>query len=224
MIARILLIEGNRADHPSFSNGLKKRGFNVHSVRNGTTALSRLIEIDPDIIIVDAESLRTSGKRICQSLRAAMDEIPIILITIPDDDGKPGKDKNNSNGKDITLTLPFTIQKLINRIKPLLPGEGKDVLHMGPIWLDLEHKRVRCMNNSGKLTPHLVKLLKLLMDHPGEVIERDALFKYVWETEYTVDTRTLDVHISWLRKIIEVDPRHPRFIITSRGVGYRLDV
>lgn len=153
-----------------------------------------------------------------------MDEIPIILITIPDGDGKSTKENNNSNGKDITLTLPFTIQKLINRIKPLLPGEGKDVLHMGPIWLDLEHKRVRCMNNSGKLTPHLVKLLKLLMDHPGEVIERDALFKHVWETEYTVDTRTLDVHISWLRKIIEVDPRHPRFIITSRGVGYRLDV
>lgn len=224
MADRILLIEGSRGDHPSFGPGLKKRGFDVFHVRNGTAALARFIEIDPDIIVVDADSLRTSGKRICQSLRAAMDDIPIILITPPDENKKNHNDISKTIGKDISLALPFTIQKLINRIKPLLPGEGKDVLHKGPIWLDMEQKRVRCMNNNGKLTPNLIKLLKYLMEHPGEVIERNSLFKYIWETEYTADTRTLDVHISWLRKIIETDPRHPRFIITVRGIGYRLDV
>ena len=224
MTATILLIEGNRANHPSFGLGLKKRNFNVFSVSNGTNALARLIEIDPDIIIIDAESLRTSGKRIRQSLRIVMDDIPIILISPPDETSRASNGTNGSMGKDITLILPFTIQKLINRIKPLLPGDGKDVLHKGPIWLDLEQHRVRCMNNSGKLTAHLEKLLKYLMHHPGEVIERDTLFRFIWETEYTADTRTLDVHMSWLRKIIEPDPRHPRFIITVRGVGYRLDV
>lgn len=224
LTATILLIEGNRANHPSFGPGLKKRNFRVFSVSNGTNALTRLIEIDPDIIVIDAESLRTSGKRIRQSLRDEMDDIPIILISPPDDSNRSSNGSNGSIGKDVTLVLPFTIQKLINRIKPLLPGDGKEVLHKGPIWLDLEHHRVRCMNNSGKLTHHLEKLLKYLMDHPGEVIERDGLFRYVWDTEYTADTRTLDVHISWLRKIIEPDPRHPIFIITIRGVGYRLDV
>jgi DNA-binding response OmpR family regulator len=67
-------------------------------------------------------------------------------------------------------------------------------------------------------------LLKILLLSPGIVIEREEIFRNVWETEYTADTRTLDVHISWLRKIIEQDPRHPRFIKTIRGIGYRLDV
>ena len=67
-------------------------------------------------------------------------------------------------------------------------------------------------------------LLKALMDRPGEVIDRQELFRMVWETGYTGDTRTLDVHISWLRQAMEEDPRHPRFIKTVRGVGYRLDV
>lgn len=74
------------------------------------------------------------------------------------------------------------------------------------------------------MTPHLVKLLRTLMAHPGEVVQRELLFQEVWDTEYTVDTRTLDVHVSWLRKIMEVDPRHPKFIKTVRGIGYRLDI
>jgi len=120
--------------------------------------------------------------------------------------------------------LPFTAQKLVNRIKPLLPGDGKNMVHAGPLKLDLDKRRVRCLNKSSKLTPRLIALLRLLMDKHGEVVERDALFKKVWETNYTGDTRTLDVHISWLRQAIEIDPDNPKFLKTIRGVGYRLDV
>ena len=70
----------------------------------------------------------------------------------------------------------------------------------------------------------MITLLQLLMDKHGEVVEREALFKKVWETNYTGDTRTLDVHISWLRRAIELDPDNPKFLKTIRGVGYRLDV
>jgi DNA-binding response OmpR family regulator len=80
------------------------------------------------------------------------------------------------------------------------------------------------LNKEARLTPRLARLLKMLMDHSGEVIERETLFREVWKTEYTEDTRTLDVHISWLRLAIEEDPRAPRFLKTLRGVGYRLDV
>jgi len=73
------------------------------------------------------------------------------------------------------------------------------------------------------LTPRLVTLLRILMEHPGEVIEREAIFRQVWDTAYTEDTRTLDVHISWLRRAVEIDIRNPRYIKTIRGVGYRLD-
>jgi DNA-binding response OmpR family regulator len=88
----------------------------------------------------------------------------------------------------------------------------------------MEQRRVRCLGKKSRLTPRLVSLLRNLMEHPGVVIERAELFKQVWDTEYTADTRTLDVHVSWLREAIEVDPRQPRFLKTIRGVGYRLDV
>lgn len=186
--------------------------------------MKQLDAIDPDLIIVDASSLRTSGKRISKDIRSHLTNIPVILITNSNSALPEKKDPINKIDGEIVLTLPFTLQKLINRIKPLVPVEGKQVINEGPIRLDIEHKKVRCMNQNGKLTPHLVKLLKILMEHPGEVVERELLFREVWETEYTADTRTLDVHMSWLRRIIEIDPRHPMFIKTVRGVGYRLDV
>ena len=221
---KILLVEGNRSDHPSYRDGLIKRGYLVETAPNGNSALKRISDVDPDLVVVDAASLRTSGKRICRDLRQVLGDIPIILIVASNGEPVEKQDPINKLDKELVLTLPFTLQKLINRIKPLLPIEGKQVINEGPIRLDIEHKKVRCMNQSGKLTPHLVRLLQILMEHPGEVVEREVLFRDVWETEYTVDTRTLDVHISWLRRIIEVDPRHPRFIKTIRGVGYRLDV
>jgi DNA-binding response OmpR family regulator len=218
MAARILLVEARRSDHPSFSAGLTKKGYEIECVPNGNAALTRLESIDPDMVIVDAASLRTSGVRICQSLRQKLDGMPIVLVTnkTPDPEVKVEA--------DIILTLPFTVLKLSNRIRPLLPVEEKDLLHVGPIRLYVDQKKVRCLGKQSRLTPRLVMLLKALMEHPGEVVERGKLFSLVWETEYTGDTRTLDVHVSWLRQEIESDPRHPRFLKTVRGVGYRLDI
>ena len=113
---------------------------------------------------------------------------------------------------------------MVNRIRHLLPGDGKDSLHAGPIRLDLDKRIVRCLGRQTRLTPRLVRLLKILIEHPGEVIERRLLFSKVWETDYTDDTRTLDVHVYWLRRAIEADPEKPKFLKTVRGVGYRLDV
>ena len=130
----------------------------------------------------------------------------------------------NNSSADIILFLPFTPQKLINRIRHLLPEDVKNSVHAGAVRLDMDKKIVRCQGKRSRLTPRLVSLLKILIEHPGEVLERKILFSKVWETDYTEDTRTLDVHISWLRHAIESDPDHPKFIKTVRGVGYRLDV
>ena len=118
---------------------------------------------------------------------------------------------------------PFTSRKLLNRIAPLLPGDGKNILHVGFIRLDLERKSVRCLGREAHLTPRLTHLLEVLLLHAGEAVGRAELFSEVWDTEYTVDTRTLDVHISWLREALEEDPRKPQFLKTIRGIGYRLD-
>jgi len=215
--AMLLVIEGRHAEIPSFAADLQKKGFDVVSAQNGSEAVSQLKQTNPSLVIVNAPSLRSTGIRICLSIRKKDAKIPIILIV----------EKEKVMDKELVdsiLSLPFTVQKLVNRVKALMPGDGNNVVSVGPIRLDLENRRVRSLGKNTKLTPRLITLLQILMDKHGEVVEREALFKKVWETNYTGDTRTLDVHISWLRRAIELDPDNPKFLKTIRGVGYRLDV
>ena len=217
MKARILWIEGKRANSPSFIQALRKKEYQVEVVLNGSDAMNAVLDLDPDLIVVNAASLRSSGKRICRDLRSKASNVPIVLIldadqSLPDDPSA-----------NVPLKLPFTARKLLNRIAPLLPSDEKQILHVGHIRLDLERKKVRCQGREARLTPRLIKLLRILMEHNGEVIERKTLFRQTWNTDYIGDTRTLDVHISWLRRAIEADPRNPVFVKTIRGVGYRLD-
>jgi DNA-binding response OmpR family regulator len=213
----LLVIEGRHAEIPSFANDLQKKGFDVVSAQNGSEAVAKLKQTNPNLVVVNAPSLRSTGSRICQSIRKKDSKVPIILIV---EQEKPVEKEL----ADSVLLLPFTAQKLVNRIKALMPGDGDNVVSVGPIRLDLENRRVRSLGKNTRLTPRLITLLQLLMDKHGEVVEREALFKKVWETNYTGDTRTLDVHISWLRRAIELDPDNPKFLKTIRGVGYRLDV
>lgn len=187
-------------------------------VSNGSAAVAYIAEKQPQVILVDAASMRTNGKRICRSLRQSAPGVPLILVIEP----KYGSaDEFDAN---VVLVQPFTLQKLLNRIRPLVPNEEDNMLGAGPLQLNVEQRWVRCHDRLVQLTPRLVSLLKILMDHPGEVIERSQLFKQVWETTYVGDTRTLDVHVSWLRQAVEEDPRRPKLIKTVRGVGYRLDI
>ena len=215
---RILLIEGKRTDHPSFAAGLTKKGYLVESVPSGTAALNQLDNVVPNLVVVDASSMRTSGKRICKALRLKQQALPLILVI------DKNSDPNDDYGADIILMLPFTMQKLINRIRILLPIQNNCDLEAGPISLDINEKRALVNDKQVQLTPRLMMILKILMEHSGEVVERKALFSQAWETDYTADTRSLDVHMSWLRQAIEENPRHPKYILTSRGVGYRLAV
>jgi len=213
----LLVIEGRHAEIPSFAADLQKKGFDVVSFQNGSQAVAKLKQTDPTVVVINAASLRSTGVRICHSIRKKDARMPIVLIVekekLPD-----------SELADAIIVLPFTVQKLVNRIKALMPSDGNNMVNVGPIRLDLEHRRVRSLGKNAKLTPRLITLLQMLMDKHGEVVEREALFKKVWETNYTGDTRTLDVHISWLRRAIELDPDNPKFLKTIRGVGYRLDI
>ena len=215
--ATLLVIEGRHAEIPSFANDLQKKGFDVVSFQNGSQAVVKLKQVNPNLVVINAASMRSTGIRICHSVRKWDSKVPIILIL----EKEKAVDKELA---DAVLSLPFTVQKLVNRIKALLPGDGDNVISAGPIRLDVENRRVRSLGKNTKLTPRLITLLQILMDKHGEVVEREALFKKVWETNYTGDTRTLDVHISWLRRAIELDPDNPKFLKTIRGVGYRLDV
>jgi len=135
---KILVIEGKRAERSSFVGGLTKKGFRVTSVPSGNAALGKLDKEQPEIIVIDADSMRTSGKRICQSLRAATQQTPIILIL-----GAGANEKDDFDA-DVIMRLPFTLQKLLNRIKVLLPLKpSNDVIKAGPIDLDITHRFVK---------------------------------------------------------------------------------
>lgn len=217
MKASILWVEGTRTDSSSFVPSIRKKEYLVEVVPTGSAALARLVEIDPDLVVVNAASLRSSGKRICKELRGESAKLPIVLIVSPE------HTVSGTSAANVVLELPFTARKLLNRITPLLPGDGKNILHVGFIRLDLELQRVRCKGREARITPRMTHLLHVLMMHAGEAVERPKLFSEVWETQYTGDTRTLDVHISWLREALEENPRKPQFLKTIRGVGYRLD-
>ncbi len=214
----LLLIEKKHTDYPQFAAALRQKGMNVDVVQSGSEALMNLQGNDaPDLIVVNAATLRSNGKRICQALRLQEREKPIILILAPD----RAEEKVVAS---VVLVLPFTVQKLVNRIRHVLPPDRKNIVKAGPIRLDPETGVLRCLGRQTCLTPRLVRLLTVLLEHRGEAVERRELFSRVWETDYTDDMRTLDVHISWLRRALEPDPSHPRFLKTVRGVGYRLDL
>jgi len=217
MKARVLWLEGKRAESPHFIPILRKKGIIVDTVSSGEEALLHLKSFDPDLIVINSASLRSSGKRTSRSLRAKAQGVPILMILAADQAAL------SDSNVDVVLSLPFTGRKLLNRIRPLLPGESANLLHTGPVRLDLERRRVRCQGREATLTPRLAELLRIFMEHPGEALERERLFRDIWHTEYTVDMRTLDVHISWLRHAIEENPRQPRFLKTIRGIGYRFD-
>ena len=219
MRSNILCIEGKYSGSPTFNAALIKKGYKVHREFTGKDALRRMEKKRYHVVVVNAPSMRTAGLRICHSIREIHQSIPIILIT----DKGVSYDESEIDA-NLTLELPFTIRKLNNRIKPLIPSESNKILKAGPIKLDKERLLVKSKNKETKLTPKTADLLMMLIEHKGEVLEREQLFSNVWETDFTDDTRTLDVHISWLRQAIEENPRNPEFIKTLRGVGYRLDI
>jgi len=216
--ATILWAGKKRSDTPAFIPDLKQREYHVSVVNTGKDAKKKIPKLKPDVLIIDAASMRTTGTRICKSIQSQKPDLPVILIN------SPNYIPANDVVADVQLILPFTIRKLENRIIPLIPGDGENVIKAGPIQLDMDRQIIRCEHNEEHITPRMAELLKMLIDQAGEVIKREKLFSEVWETNYTEDTRSLDVHINWLRKVIEKKPGNPELIITVRGEGYKLDI
>ncbi len=215
---RILWAGKRRSDIPSFVPDLEDRGYKVTFVTTGKDAILKLGRLKPDVMVVDAASMRTTGSRICKSVQAKGSSIPIILINSPDN--LP----TNEIVAEVQLVLPFTIRKLENRIIPFSPGDGDEILKAGPIHLDMDRQVIRCNGKEEHVTPRMAELLKMMIKQKGVVLDRRKMFSRIWKTDYTEDTRSLDVHINWLRKIVEEDPDNPKLIHTIRGKGYRLDL
>lgn len=215
---KILLLEVQRANSPSFVAVLEKRGYTVAVERVPQTALKRSQSISPDLVVLNAASLKTSGARICRQIKANLKTIPVVIVA----DKKNVPDGNC--GAAATLIIPFTPRKLLNSVARLLPGDDSASLQVGPIKLNLAQRRISCGGREERVTPKQARLLEYFLRNPNQILTRKSIIKHVWDTDYTGDTRTLDVHMSWLRSVIEPNARKPRYLKTLRGQGYRLDL
>ncbi len=212
----ILLIE--RAGKPgnTFAAALRQKGILLEVVATGQAAIQRARVVHPVMIVLNSASMASSGLRICQQLRLAIEGIPIIHIV------EAGVvDDIKESGAEITLVLPFTARKLINSVRRLMPSNRNDVIQVGAIRLSPRAQIVEAYGRETRLTARTASLLQLFLKHPGETLDRVFLMRQIWDTDYMGDTRTLDVHIRWVREAVERDPQSPRHVVTIRGKGYR---
>jgi len=214
----ILLVEGRKSTAEYLTPILEEQGFLVVTARTRREAWSKVQEVRPSVILLYTPSMRFSVQRFCVSLREAGYYAPVLML-LPE-----GADVSVTSGVRGSLRYPFTAKKLINRVNRLLPKPDDEILSVGDVVFYVNRRRVVCSGRETHLTPKQAYLLETFMRNPGETLTRAYLMKQVWDTEYLGDTRTLDVHIHWLRKAIEEDPKLPTHICTVRRCGYRFEV
>lgn len=212
MMGRILFV-GRHPDHfaPLWRH-LGSQELEVAFAVSQNSAMRELEREAADVIILDASSLRSAGAQLCRALRQSTPAARIVLIS----DG-PGP---TSICYDYQLIKPVALDALTVAVDEALSSERRPVLSAGMFILDLREQTVIGPAGEHRLTPKLFELLRLLLSHPDEVVLRQTIMQRVWHTDYLDDTRTLDVHISWLRGLVEPDPKQPFYLITKRGSGY----
>jgi two-component system, OmpR family, response regulator len=229
MIANtVLVVEDDQTLRSVLEYNLGKEGYNVISAGDGIKALELARSASPDLVILDVMLPQMSGFEVCRSLRKET-TTPIIMLTarVDEIDKVVGLDM----GADDYITKPFSMRELMARIRALLrraefkePGSSTEPpLKFGEIEIDIGRHLVVEGGEIISLTPKEFDLLAFLGRNKGLVFSREQLLEKVWGYEFAGDTRTVDVHIRWLREKIEVDPAKPRLIVTVRGTGYKLE-
>jgi DNA-binding response OmpR family regulator len=197
------------------------RHFEVICVSSGKQALE---QSTPDAIVLNALSLHSPGARIARQLKVGMPGVPLVHLL-----SRSGEESLAESPADAVFCPPFTSRKLISAIKRLLrPVEGEvasdSLLRCGHVTMNLSRRVLVIDGHETALTPKLAALVEAFLRHPGETLDRRWLMKQVWNTDYIEDTRTLDVHVRWFRRVIEPNPNQPCYLKTVRGVGYRLEL
>jgi DNA-binding response OmpR family regulator len=215
MREKILLIDSTRSASDELCKSLEDKGYDLSVARSSKMALRQAIHDRPDLVILDTTSVRFNGARLCAALYQKVDA-PIIAII--------GKKAKLLECADEHVTNPVNLRKLAALIRRILKVKQPWIIKLGELGLDLKKRIVLRGSRSRKLRPMEVRLLKTFMRRPNEIITRAELMKAVWDTDFTGDTRTLDVHIRWVRERIEDNPSKPKLLKTVRGQGYRLEI
>ncbi|MCL5074908.1 MAG: response regulator transcription factor [Chloroflexi bacterium] len=230
-MAKILVVDDELTLLETLRYNLRREGYEVYTAVDGLQALEMARREKPELIILDIMLPKLDGFEVCRILRKET-MVPILMLTAKEEE--IDKVLGLELGADDYITKPFSLRELSARIKASLrrvqmvqeakwEGEKAEVLRVGELELNLAEHRVSQRGSVIDLRPREFELLAFLLRNKGKAFSRDTLLERVWGYDYAGDTRTVDVHIRWLREKIEDDPSTPRYIRTVRGVGYRLE-
>jgi two-component system OmpR family response regulator len=228
--SKILVVEDDRTLLDVIKYNLAKEGYSVITATDGIQAIEVARHDKPQLIILDIMLPKLDGFEVCRILRREM-TVPILMLTAKTEE--IDKVVGLEIGADDYMTKPFSMREFISRIRAILRRsemlkqqtiEGQEsTIRFGDLEVAPDRHIVSRGNTVIELTPKEFDLLVFLMRNRGRVFSRDHLLDKVWGYDYAGDTRTVDVHIRWLRQKIEFDPAHPRYIATVRGVGYKFE-
>jgi DNA-binding response OmpR family regulator len=223
----VLLVEDEPTVRETVAEALESDGLRVVTAADGREALQHFRADPPDLVLLDLMLPELSGMEVCRILRRES-AVPIVMLTARD--SELDKVVGLELGADDYVTKPFSLRELQARVRAQLrrqesaatvPPRASEV-RLGDVTVDLAGHRLVRSGRSLPIKPRAFELLAFLLRHPGQVFSRDQLLERVWGYDYAGETRTVDVHVHWLRTQLEEDPSHPRFLETVRGVGYVL--
>lgn len=213
MNTSVMLVGTKRGRYNTYLSALEKH-FTVHTAPSGKQALDLARQMSVKVIVVDAVSLRSTGDRLCRTLKDALPGVPLVHI-------HPGpRDRADSPAEGV-LFMPLSARRLVNSVGAFVHNDGEEVITCGPFTMNITRRILAAYGQESQLTPKAAQLMETFLRQPDQTIDRKTLMAQVWETDYLGDTRTLDVHVRWLRKVMERGGK-PRYLETVRGVGYRL--
>lgn len=214
---RILVVGASQAMSDILDRAARGLGCELEFIEPEERAIMCL-ENRPDFVVIDNTAANLEVRGICECLRRRYSDLLVMLLS--------GQGARLSQGEHVNMHLiqPFSVRKLTSRFRKMLDIRRTQPLTVGDFTLEPEKHRVVHLGNIVRLTPKEYRLLELLMRNAGRVLTRRQIMKEVWETDYLGDTRTLDVHISWLRGKLEPEPKAPIYVKTIRRVGYVFDL
>ena len=226
MTRTILVVDDETTLRETLVEALELEGYRAIPAADGREALARFRADHPDLVLLDLMLPELSGVEVCRILRAES-AVPIIMLTAKD--GEVDKVVGLELGADDYVTKPFSLRELTARIRAIFrrteqaaQPDSQAPVTVGRVQVDLAGHRILRDGEAVPLKPKAFELLAFLLGHQGQVFTRDQLLERVWGYDYAGETRTVDVHVHWLRAEIEADPGEPLLLQTVRGVGYVL--
>lgn len=238
MAEKILVVEDEISLQETLAYNLRRQGYEVETASDGQIALDAARRWRPDLILLDVMLPGMDGFEVCRLLRQEM-TTPVLMLTARDDeiDRVVGLEV----GADDYMGKPFSMRELMARVKAMLrrvrmirqevntsqqaapaslPGQ---VLNFDNLTIDMGRREVSLAGEAIAMKPKEYELLTFLAQHRGQVLTREFILERLWGWEYIGDSRTVDVHVRWLREKIEEDPANPHRLVTVRGAGYRFE-